>query len=263
VNVEEERQPRREAVHGEATGDTTLDIGEPIRQRECQLLRCRGARLADVVTGDGDRIPQRGVRGAPVEQVDDESQRRLDGIAPRVLRHVLLEDVVLDRAAQLLGRHALAFGGGDVEAEEDHRGTVDGHRRRDLVHRDPVEERLHVREAGDRDACLPYLALRPRVIGVVTHQRRKIERYRQTCLPVIEQVVVALVGFFCGSKPRELAHRPKSCAVHRRVGSAGKRKFARHAQLLQVCVITGYVYWRVERFDRITRQRTRLRMPAW
>jgi hypothetical protein len=34
--------------------------------------------------------------------VDDQPQRRLDREAPGVLRHVLLEDVVLHRAAQQL-----------------------------------------------------------------------------------------------------------------------------------------------------------------
>ena len=42
----------------------------------------------------------------------------------------------------------------DVNAERDDRRPVDGHRRRDLVERDAVEEDLHVAQRADRDALL-------------------------------------------------------------------------------------------------------------
>jgi len=53
---------------------------------------------------------------APLEHVDDDLERGLDGIHPRVLGHVLLENVVLHRPAELRDRDALLFGRGDVEA---------------------------------------------------------------------------------------------------------------------------------------------------
>ena len=46
----------------------------------------------------------------------------------------------------------------------------------------------------DRDTLAPDLAQRPRMVGVVAHQRRHVERRRQPRLPVIEQVAEALVG---------------------------------------------------------------------
>jgi hypothetical protein len=60
----------------------------------------------------------------PLEQIDDEAQRRLDGIAPGVLRHVLLQNVVLHRAAQLRARDALALRRRHVKAEQDHGGPL-------------------------------------------------------------------------------------------------------------------------------------------
>src|SRR6185503_18523066 len=99
--------------------------GEAVRQGERELLRGRGARLADVVSGDRDGIPQGRVLGAPLEAVDDETERGLDGEAPGMLRHVLLEDVVLDRPTELVGRHPLFFGGGDIKGPENDRGAVD------------------------------------------------------------------------------------------------------------------------------------------
>jgi hypothetical protein len=72
--------------------------------------------------------------------------------------------------------HALLLGRRDVEAEEDDRRPVDRHRDRDLVERDPVEERLHVGERRDGDAADADLAERARVVGVVPHERREVER---------------------------------------------------------------------------------------
>ena len=84
--------------------------------------------------------------GAPLEHVHDDFERGLDRIDPGMLGHVLLEDVVLHGAAQLGDRDALFLGCGDVEAEQNRRRAVDRHGGRDLVERDPVEQRLHVRE---------------------------------------------------------------------------------------------------------------------
>ena len=49
VRVEEEREPGAERVGGEARGDRRLAVGDPVREREGELLRRRRARLADVV----------------------------------------------------------------------------------------------------------------------------------------------------------------------------------------------------------------------
>ena len=92
-----------------------------------------------------------------------------------MLRHVLLEDVVLNRAAQLPRIDTLLLRRGDVEAIENHGRSVDGHRRRDLIERNTVEEHLHVGQARDCYAALADFAFRPRMIRVVTHERRKIE----------------------------------------------------------------------------------------
>src|SRR5690606_10753702 len=47
VDVEEERQPRREVVDIETALDAALDVLEAVAQRVRQLLRGRGARLTD------------------------------------------------------------------------------------------------------------------------------------------------------------------------------------------------------------------------
>ena len=57
VRVEEEREPRAELVGREARVDGGLAVGDPVRERERELLHRGRARLADVVAGDRDRVP--------------------------------------------------------------------------------------------------------------------------------------------------------------------------------------------------------------
>ena len=102
MDVEEEREPGRETIDVQPARYPALHVREAVGQREREFLRSGRAGFADVVAGDRDRIPLRRVLRAPLEQVDDQAQRGLDGIAPRVLRHVLLEDVILHRAAEQL-----------------------------------------------------------------------------------------------------------------------------------------------------------------
>ncbi len=131
------------------------------------------------------------------------------GIDPGVLRHVLLEDVVLDRPLEPVDRHALLLRRRDVEAEQHRGGAVDGHGGGDLVERDPVEQGLHVGEAGDGHAALPHLALGAGMVGVVAHQGREVEGDGEAGLAALQQELVALVGVLRGPEPGELPHGPE------------------------------------------------------
>src|ERR1051325_2509721 len=100
VDVPEEGKTRGEAVDVEPPRDSPLDVRETVGERERELLGGRRAGFANVVAGDGDRVPQRCVFRAPFEHVHDDLERRLDRIGPGVLGHVLLEDVVLHGSTQ-------------------------------------------------------------------------------------------------------------------------------------------------------------------
>src|SRR2546425_542923 len=85
---------------------------------------------------------------------------------------------------------------------------------------------------GVQTCALPiYLALGTRVVGVVAHERRKVERHREARLAVVEQELVALVRVFGRAEARELPHRPQPAAVHRGMNPAGERKLAGLPQL--------------------------------
>ena len=165
-------------------------------------------------------MPLRHLLGAPLDHVRHEPHRGLGREDVLLLRDVLLQDVRLDRPAQLRRRHALLLADRDVEGEQDRRRRVDGHRRRHLAEGDAVEERLHVRERIDRHPLAADLAERALVVRVVAHQRRHVERGREPCLAVLEQVAEALVRLRRGAEARELAHRPELAAVHRGIDAA-------------------------------------------
>ena len=64
---------------------------------------------------------------------------------------------------------------------------------------------------------------RARMVGVVAHQRRHVERGREAGLAVVEQVAEALVRLLGGAEAGELPHRPELAAVHRRIDAARER----------------------------------------
>ena len=100
VGVEEEAQPRRERVDRQARLQRQLDVGEAVGERERQLLGGRRAGLADVVAGDRDRVPPRHLGGGERDRVAHQPHRRPRREHELLLRLVLLQDVVLQRAAE-------------------------------------------------------------------------------------------------------------------------------------------------------------------
>ena len=245
MGVEEERQPRRELVDAEPALERAVDVGEAVGERERELLCRRRARLADVVPGDRDRVPPRHLPRAELHHVRHQPHRRLRRVDVLLLRDVLLEDVRLRGAAQVGARDALLLGDADVEGEQDRGRRVDRHRRRDLAQRDAREQGAHVVDRVDGDALAPDLAERARVIRVVAHQRRHVERRREAGLPVREQVLEARVRLLGRAEAGELPHRPEAAAVHRRVDAARERIDAGVAEIAGVLDVD--VVGRVER----------------
>ena len=86
---------------------------------------------------------------------------------------------------------ALPPGHGDVQRQQDDRRGVDGHRRRDAVERDAVEQHGHVLDRVDRHADAADLAGRQAVVRVVADLRRQIEGDAQARDALREQVAVA------------------------------------------------------------------------
>ncbi len=220
VGVEEEGEARAELVRREARLDRCGAVGDPVRERERELLDGRRAGLSDVVAGDRDRVPARDPLRAVGEEIRGQSHRRprREDVVPA--RDVLLEDVVLHGAAERRPRHALLLRDELVEQEEERRGRVDRHRGRDLAERDRVEEDAHVLERVDRDARAADLAERVRIVRVVAELGRQVEGDREPRLAPLEQVAEAPVRLLGGREAGVLADRPGPAPVHVRIRPA-------------------------------------------
>ena len=196
----------------EPAREPELDVGEPVGQRERQLLGGGRARLADVVAAHADRMELRHALGAEGHEVADQAQVRPWREQPLLLRDVLLQDVGLQGAVEPFPGHALSFGRGQEERERDHGRSADGHRRRDVAERDAAEQHLEVVDGIGRHPAAPDLSLAPGVVGVETHQRRHVEGHAQPALTLVEQEPVSSVRLLGDPKPanwRIVQSRPR------------------------------------------------------
>ncbi len=247
VAVEEEGKTGREGINVQPTLQGPADVLHPVGQSEGQFLRCRRAGLADVVAGDGDGVPPGQVLAAELDGVGDQPHGGLGREDVFLLSDVLLEDVVLDGAAEFVHRHALLLGGGDVHGPGDRRRGIDGHRGGHFAQGDAVEENLHVTQRGDGDAALAKLPLRLRRVGVVAVERRQVEGDGEARLALFQQVLEAGVGLLSGAETSEHAHRPQPAPVHRGMNTPGEGVLAGEAQFLGVIAV--YVQRGVQPLD--------------
>ena len=252
VRVEEERDPRHEVVDVEPRVDAPLHVLEAVAQRERELLQRRRACFAYVIAAHRNRVPLRHLLRAEREDVGDDPHRRTRRKDVLLLRDEFLQDVVLDRARQLLPVGALLLGDDQVH-REDHRGRrIDRHRRGDVAERDTVEERLHVGERRHVHAALPHLAERELVVRVAAHQRGQIEGDAQTGSAGAQQRLVAFIRLFGRAEAGELPHRPELSAITGRMDPARVRKGAGIGQIARIVEI-GDVGGAVDALDPTSR----------
>ena len=235
VCVPEEGETACERIDAEACLDRSLDVGDAVRNGECNLLRCRGAGLADVVARDGNRVPVRDVLGAIFKDVRDEAHGRARREDVRTACCILLQNVILDGALELVRRDALLLRHCDVHRKKDGRRRVDRHGRGDLAEIDLVKEDLHISKGVDRNADLADLALGDRIRGVVADLRREVKCAGESRCTALDEVTIALVGLFRRGESCVHAHRPEASAVHRRLHAARVRIDAGETDVL--CIV--------------------------
>ena len=216
----EEGQARRELVDGEPGGEAGADVLDAVGERvgELQVLRRPG--FLHVVAGDRDRVELRHVGRGVGEDVADDPHRALGRVDVGVPDHELLEDVVLDRARQLVGRDPLLLGRDDVEREHGQHGPVHGHRHAHPVERDAGEQGAHVVDRVDRHPRHADVAGDARVVGIVAAVGGEVEGDGEALLAGREVAAVEGVGILGRGEAGVLPDRPGLGHVHGRVGAA-------------------------------------------
>ena len=226
VTVEEEAQSRGEVVDVHAGGHRRLHIGEPVGQREGQLLGCRRTSLTDVIAGDRHRVPTGHLSGGERNDIGDQSDRRPWREDVLLLSLILLEDVVLERAAQVLPGDATLLGDDDVHSQQDGRRPVDSHRRGHGSQVDAGVQVDHVLDGVDGHAGTADLAKCPVVVRVSAHERGHVERRGQAGAPGGQQFAEAGVGVGGRAEAGEHPHGPQAGPVHVGVHTPGVGKLA-------------------------------------
>ena len=197
-----------------------------------------------MVSGDRDGVPLGRFVIGPGEHVGNDAHGVADGIDVGSARNVLLEDVVLHGAGELLHVGSGAAGDGNVERQQNARRRVDGHRGGDLVERDAVEEPLHVLDGVDGHSHFTDLAECHGIVGVIADLRGQVESYRQPRGPVRNEEFVTAIALFRVSHPGVLTHGPETTAVHRGLDAAREGVFAGEAEValrIKICEVGGSV----------------------
>ncbi len=226
AHAPEEGQTRCEVVDAHTSFDTGAEVLEAVGQGVGQLDVGGGAGFLHVVSGDGDAVELRHVLRGVLEDVGDDFHRGQGRVDVGVAHHELLEDVVLDGALQLLLRHALLFGGDDVECQDGQHGAVHGHGDGHLAQVDLVEENLHVEDAVDGHAGLADVADDALVVTVVAAVRGQVEGAGEALLAGGDVAAVEGVGLLGGGEAGILADGPGTHHVHGAVGTAQERRDA-------------------------------------
>ena len=223
----EERQARRNAVHVQPALRRGAHVLHAVGQREGQFDGLVGARLLHVVAGNRDAVELRHLGGCVRHDVRDHPHRGLGRVDVGVADHELLEDVVLDGAAELSLRDPLFLRGHHIAGQHRQHGAVHGHADRYLVERDAVEQDLHVLDRVDSDSGFADIADHPGVVAVVAPMRRQVEGHAHALAAGGQGLAVEGVAFLGGGEPGVLADGPRTHRVHGGLRAAHEGRKAR------------------------------------
>ena len=231
VSIPEEGQTACESVNIHTSFDSSFYISDAISDGECDFLGSGGTSFTDVVTGNGDGVPQRNIFGAIFKNVGDQTHggfRREDISAAS---SIFFQDIVLNGAAEFISGNALFFSNCDVHAEQYGCRSVDGHRSGNFVQRNAIEQDFHVSEGVDSNAYFTNFAFRHRVGGIITDLGREVECAGQAAAAVSQQVFITFVGFFSSGEACIHTHGPETATIHGRLYTTGERIFTRETEV--------------------------------
>jgi len=171
-----------------------------------------------MVGADVDRIQFRDVLQRVGDRVGRQAHARPRRERVRTAAHIFLENVVLDRAPELLLSDPLLLGRDDIQREQPRGRGVRRDRGVHLRQRNAMQQRPHVALVRDRDADLANLAQRELVVRVIANLSRQIKRDRQPSLTLRQIHPVQLIRALGVRVPGVRTHHPRPI----RLGEARK-----------------------------------------
>ena len=237
MHIEEEGQSRRKLVDLQAAFERSIYIGQSIGNSEGQFLNGGSSRLANMVATDADGIPTRHMARAKLDGIRHQAHGRLRWEKKLFLRAVLLEDIVLQRAAQLSHREATLLCVDNIHSPDDRGRAINRHRGGYFIERQAIEQDFHVGQRRDGNAAFAEFSGGEWVVGVISIKSRHIKSSRETCLTLGEQIFEALVGVFGGAETSKHTHGPGFSPVHGRLDATGIGVFSRQVKITSIVYI--------------------------
>ena len=260
MRIKEKREPRTESIHIQTSLKCRLYVSHPVCQRKSHFLDRSRTCFPDMVPADTDGIPERNLFRTERKDIGNDSHGRFWRKDIRPSRRIFFQDIVLNRTSQLVGRNPLLFTNGHIHGKQYRGRRIDGHGGADLVEGNLIKKDFHIPQRINGHSHFPHLSYGHFIVRIVPDLRGEIKSHGQSCLALIQQKPVSVVGFFCSSKTRILAHGPVSTPVHGWLNPSGIGVFPRKSNLFQV-IISLQVERRIDATDGDTGSIYKFRFP--
>ena len=242
VCIPEEGQTASESVNVQTSFDSSFYISDAVSDGECNFLRSGGTSFTDMVTGDGNGVPQRYVLGAIFKNVGDQTHGRFRWENVSAASSILFQNIVLNGTTQFVSGNALFFSYCNVHSQQYGSRSVDGHGSGYFIQGNLVEQDFHVSQGVDSYAYFTNFAFSHRIGGIITDLGRQVECAGQAGTTVSQQVTITFVGFFSGGETSIHTHGPETATIHGRLNTTGVRIFTGEAQFSHVVKVFTKIY---------------------
>ena len=139
MSVPEEGQTTSKIVNVHTSFDSCFNISDTVSDGESDFLRSGGTSFTDMITGNGDGIPQRYVFGAIFENIGDQTHGGFRRENVSSASSILFQNIILNSTAQFVSGNALFLSNCDVHAKKYGCRSVDGHGSGNLIQRNLVK----------------------------------------------------------------------------------------------------------------------------
>ena len=177
TNSPEEGKTRREIVDLQTGSNTGTDVFQPVGQSVGQLKVGGCTSFVHMITTDADAVEPRHISRRVCKNITDNAHTWSRRVDVRITHHKLLQDVILDRTAQLCGRNPLLFGRHNVEGHYRNNRPIHRHRNRHLIQRYLIEQHLHVFHRIDGNTGLSHIAPNSLMVTIVPPVRSQVKSY--------------------------------------------------------------------------------------